>query len=75
MGFRGVNEATEPSEDFSYLVGLTVTEATAVAAEKGDRIRVRFMDGSALIGTSDYRLDRINVAVTGAKISSVVGRG
>ena len=52
------------------LDGLTLEEAQALAKSHGYTIRARVIDGSARIGTMDYRLNRINVSITNGKVQA-----
>ena len=56
------------------VVGLTVDQAKAVALEQGcEEIRVIERDGKHLPTTMDFRVDRLNVAVTDGKVTSIDG--
>lgn len=59
-------------EDFSELIGLTPTEGEALVEGS---IRATVIDGRPQVGTRDYRVDRINVALQDGLIVSVSGRG
>ena len=55
--------------------GLTVEEAQVVLEGKGMVVRVRKKDGQGMIGTCDYRTDRVNVSTKDGKIVGVSGIG
>ena len=55
------------------LIGLPVARANRVARASGYRVRTIERDGKALNVTMDLRIDRINVAVRGNRISRVFG--
>lgn len=59
----------------SELVGLTENFARAKCIENDLRLRVTSKDGEPLIGTCDYRPERVNVAVANEIVTSVDGRG
>jgi hypothetical protein len=61
--------------DTDALVGLTLAEAEALAARHDCIVRVGELDGEPQVGTSDYRTDRVNVAVTGGRVERILGVG
>ncbi|HWS58234.1 MAG TPA: hypothetical protein VN257_06815, partial [Actinotalea sp.] len=52
------------------LVGLTEEEAVTVAAENGYTTRVIERDGEPQPATSDYREDRVNLAVEDGEVTA-----
>ncbi len=59
--------------DTSVLVGKTLEEASALAAENGFTIRPTRIDGESLFGTCDMNRSRINVEVEN-NVITIVGR-
>ncbi len=57
------------------VVGLSVDEATAAAAESGWEVRVAREDGVDLPVTADFRENRINVAIEAGVITEVLSIG
>ena len=51
------------NQDWSFLLGMTLEEAKAAAAEQGYCIRITRKNGNYGVITADYRTDRINVHV------------
>lgn len=66
---------TDPGSAEQELVGLSVDEATKVAAEHGWTVRVVVLDGEPQIVTDDYSPDRINVGVADGVVTSIESRG
>ncbi len=62
------------SADQDYL-GLRMSAALKLAANRGDRLRAVSIDGNAQICTRDYRLDRVNVSMREGVIDAVQSRG
>ncbi|MFM8626792.1 MAG: hypothetical protein ACKOCC_07605 [Actinomycetota bacterium] len=58
-----------PDKDAASLVGLTEAEATKVATSKGWAVRVVERDGEQFMVTADWRGDRVNLTVTGGKVT------
>ena len=57
------------------IIGLHLDEARMISYETGFSIRVMKMDGEHLIGTCDYRTDRINVAVDRNEVTAILNVG
>jgi hypothetical protein len=57
------------------IVGRTVKDAHEVCAKQGYRMRVRWEDGTGLVGTCDFCRDRVNVSVTKGIVTGIVGMG
>ena len=55
------------------LIGLKLDEAEAQAKSRGCSVRVVEEDGEPLVGTSDLRPDRINVAIADGKVARIDG--
>ena len=66
---------TDPSSAEHELVGLSVDEATKVAADHGWTVRVVVLDGEPQMVTDDYSPDRINVGVADGLVTSIESRG
>jgi hypothetical protein len=63
-------------QDYSAMVGMTLEQAQNHATGLGLRtVRVTQYNGQAMLGTADFRLDRLNVSVTNDIVSSVSGLG
>ena len=60
---------------FQGLIGLTPEVAAKVCEANGYRLRVRTRDGQGMVGTADFRQDRINVAVDKGIITAIKGLG
>ena len=56
-------------------IGKTPKQADAIAKKVGMIIRATCIDGEPLMGTCDYRLDRINVVIENNIITAVSGIG
>jgi hypothetical protein len=61
----------DPASAAKLLVGLTLDEATKVAAQAGWTVRVSTLDGVAQQLTQDYSPTRVDVAVTSGTVSGV----
>jgi hypothetical protein len=59
----------------SALVGLTVDEAVKAAAGNGWQVRVVELDGVNQVVTADFQATRMDVAVKGGYVTSVVSNG
>jgi hypothetical protein len=57
--------------DAAALVGLSEDEALAAAAERGWDVRVVARDGEQFPVTDDYSTSRVNLTITGGKVSAV----
>ncbi len=60
--------------DYDFLIGLTVEGAEAALAQRADpvqSVRPMFVDGNAMMGTCDHRVDRINVSTQDGVIVSI----
>ena len=59
-------------KDFSDLIGLTIEQAIEKAKDRGIvSIRPRVVDGEHMMGTMDYRTNRLNVGIDGGVITSI----
>ena len=52
-----------PTPDIDDIVGMTTLDAKAYLQDIGHTMRVMILDGQSLIGTADFRSNRVNVAV------------
>ena len=57
------------------LVNHSIDEAKMLAEAAGWFIRVMRLDGKNCIGTCDFRMNRINVAVEHGRVTEVTGIG
>jgi hypothetical protein len=62
-------------ERLPEIIGLHLDEARTISDETGFSIRVMKMDGEHLIGTCDYRTDRINVAIERNTVAAILNVG
>ena len=63
-------------QDYSAMVGMTLEQAQNHAIGLGLRtVRVTTYNGQPMLGTADFRLDRLNVSVTNDLVTSVSGLG
>lgn len=62
-------------DDAEVLVGLTLAEAEAVAADRGWEVRVVSLDGEDLLATTDFVTNRLNLEVTGGMVVAIVSVG
>lgn len=62
-------------QQFDKYVGKTEKQAANMAEKEGMVIRVTNRDGESLMGTCDYRTDRINVSVEDGVITGISGLG
>ena len=65
-------------DNFKALMGMTPEEATVYLNGLGSAIktiRVTSADGKYFVCTCDYRTDRLNVGLTGDRITSITGVG
>jgi outer membrane lipoprotein SlyB len=53
----------------SALVGLSESEAAAMAKDKGWELRVVSRDGEDFMVTQDYKTDRVNITVKSGKVT------
>lgn len=74
-GTRPPSTTTSPVDDFGFLIGLSVDDASEAAAARGFTIRVTKLDGQDLMVTMDYRTDRVNVEVANGVVVAVIGIG
>lgn len=63
------------SEITDNVVGKSVKEAAEYLKSKNMRIRTLIRDGKKLMGTMDYRIDRVNVSVENDVVVSVLKIG
>ena len=68
-------DGTSPTTSLDDLVGLSLDEFTAAAESRGWTVRVTELDGQPQPGTMDYRDDRVNIAVTGGTVTTIVNIG
>lgn len=59
-------------EKYQHLIGKTLEEARSLTSMQ---IRVMNRDGKSLMGTADFRTDRINVSIKENKIVTIRGIG
>ncbi len=66
-----------PAEDAlqAEIIGLTPPAASDVLVNRGFSVRVVSEDGDSFMVTSDWRPERINVAVEKGVITGIVSRG
>jgi hypothetical protein len=64
-----------PPFDPARLVGLSEADAGAHLEALGLALRVMAEDGLALLGTMDFRTDRVNVAVEDGRVVRVISLG
>jgi hypothetical protein len=64
-----------PEPDLSYVVGLTVEDATKTLEAQGLTLRVVIEDGEALAVTDDFSTSRVNVEVADGVVVAVVSVG
>lgn len=57
------------------IIGLDIVDAEYMAKKKGLLIRPMCVDGQELLGTCDYRPNRLNIEVNDGKVSAVVSVG
>jgi hypothetical protein len=63
-------------QDYSAMVGMTLEQAQNHAISLGLRtVRVTSYNGQPMLGTADFRLDRLNVGVDNDLVTSVGGLG
>lgn len=60
---------------FELEEGMTLAEIEAALANHNMVYRVRSVNGKPTIGTSDYREDRVNIAIADGKLVRVIGIG
>ena len=56
---------------FKSLTGLTEEEATEKLKEMGLTSRICSLEGEPMVGTRDYRTDRLNFWIVDGKISKI----
>lgn len=66
---------SSPNESQIDLVGRPIEEASAIAIDRGLTVRVMRLDGEDLMGTMDYRTDRVNVEVADGVVVAILGIG
>lgn len=64
-----------PGFNAKELIGMRVKRAGMIARRHDCIVRVVKRDGEPIVGTDDYRNDRINVAVTNERIVRITGIG
>ncbi len=57
------------------IIGLDITDAEHIAQKKGLLIRPMCVDGQELLGTCDFRPNRLNIEVNDGKVAAVVSVG
>ncbi len=65
----------EQIQDLNDIIGKKLEDAQEFAKTKSLTIRVVQKDGKHLIITSDYRSNRVNVAIFNNKIANIVSVG
>ena len=68
-----MNKETQKVTD--ALVGKSLPDARKFAADQGFRIRVMARDGESLLGTCDYRSNRINVETNEGCVTQILKMG
>lgn len=63
-------KTTKPAGDDRYL-GLTKEEAAALATKEGRRHRISMEDGKVMMGTMDFRPERLNFVIAAGKVTRV----
>lgn len=59
-------------QNFNDVIGLTIEEAKEKLKGCGiNSIRPLMIDGEHMMGTMDYRLDRLNVSIANGLITSI----
>ena len=61
--------------DIQKIIGMSREEAQKTLQANGLTLRCQNLNGQSLIGTCDYRTDRVNVAIRENKITKVIGIG
>jgi hypothetical protein len=77
MPFINASKATKATKVLAATsaIGKTIEEAAIVLEKLGLTMRVMQRDGQHLVGTCDLRSNRISVAVTDNKVTSILGCG
>lgn len=53
------------------VIGLTQREAETKLKKAGFSVRLRFLDGKALMGTTDWDPNRVNLSVNSGKVTEI----
>lgn len=61
--------------NYNDLLHIPLQQARLLCGENGMVLRVTRKDGNSLIGTMDYRNDRVNVWIENEKVVKIVGVG
>ena len=62
-------------ERLPKIIGLHLEDARNISTETGFTLRVMQKDGEHLIGTMDFRTDRINIAVERNTVAAILNVG
>jgi hypothetical protein len=62
-------------QNFDQLIGKTIPEAEALLSLADMVLRKAKVDGEWMMGTCDYRLDRVNVIIENDVITEIQGVG
>jgi hypothetical protein len=52
------------------IIGLSLEEAKQLLESNGYKTRIKMKDGKAMVGTCDYRTDRVNVTLVDDKVTN-----
>lgn len=69
------NTEINPDINTDGLIGMTIEEASAAAIDRGLTLRVMRQDGEDLMGTADFRPNRVNVEVTEGRVTAILNLG
>ena len=74
-GTAETSAALPSVESAAVLVGLDIEGAIAQAAARGWEVRVMRLDGEDQLGTADYVVERVNVAVDDEIVTEILSIG
>ncbi|MEY2966440.1 MAG: hypothetical protein RLY50_490 [Actinomycetota bacterium] len=60
-----------PQSDADTVIGLTEDEATKIAADRGWTVRIAERDGEQYMLTLDFQVNRVNLSITGGRVTAV----